>query len=79
MEITQLTTFLGWTTLINFGLITLTSIILIAFKGSIVKIHSELFSISEKGLYEAYLNFLAQYKVLIIVLNLVPYLALRLM
>ena len=79
MDITQLTTFFGWTAFINIALLVFTTIILIAFKGSIAKLHSSMFSVDEDKLYQSYLNFIACYKVVIIVLSIVPYLALKAM
>ncbi len=77
MDIVQLLAFLGWMTVLNFGLLLITSIMFILFKDTILKIHSKIFSLNADDLSPMYLGFIARYKVLIIVFNLVPYLALR--
>jgi len=52
---------------------------LIVMRGSITTIHSKLFGLDEKDLGRAYFQYLAQYKIAIIVLNIAPYIALRIM
>ena len=78
-SIETLTTFLGWTSVINFGMLIIASIFLTLMRSSISTIHSKLSGLSETDLSRAYFQFLAQYKMAIIVLNLVPYLALKIM
>jgi hypothetical protein len=48
-------------------------------RGFITKIHSSLFGLDEKDLGRAYFQYLAQYKIAIIVFNIAPYLALKIM
>lgn len=79
MTTETLTALLGWTSVINIAILMLTTITLIAMRGSITKIHSQLFGMDEKDLGRAYFQYLAQYKIAIIVLNIAPYLALRIM
>jgi hypothetical protein len=45
----------------------------------IIKIHANLTGVSEAELPRIYLEFLGNYKMLVVVLNLVPYIALRIM
>ena len=78
MTIDQLTQFLGWCTLINLVFIVLTSILLVLFRASIGRIHQRLTGVSEPGLYRIYFQYLAAYKILFLVFNLVPYMALKL-
>jgi hypothetical protein len=73
------TELLGWCTAINFGLLIVASIALALMRGSISRIHSKLFGLDEVDLSRAYFQYLAQYKIAIIVLNLVPYIALKVM
>jgi len=68
---------LGWCTIINFGLLLLTSIALSSMRDTIVRVHSKMYSLSEQDLSRAYFQYLAQYKIVIIVFNLAPYIALR--
>lgn len=74
-----LTTFFGWCSAINIGLLMLTSLSLLVMRGTITKIHSKLFGLSEEDLARAYFQYLAQFKIAVIVFNLVPYIALRVM
>ena len=73
------TTFFGWTTVINFALLLMSTIALIASRGSIAKIHGRMFGLETADLSRAYFQYLAQYKIAIIVFSLAPYIALRLM
>jgi hypothetical protein len=77
MTLETLTAILGWTTVVNIAILTLSTLGLIAMRGTISEIHSRLFGLDEKDLGRAYFQYLAQYKIAIIVLNIAPYLALR--
>ena len=79
MTVETLTELLGWSTVINFGLLMFSVIKLVLVRGWVSKIHSMMFGLSEVELSRAYFQFLAQYKIAIIVLNLVPYIALKVM
>ena len=78
-SIEAITTFLGWTTVINFVLLFVSSIIVITTRGSISKIHGRMFGLESADLSRAYFQYIAQYKIAIIVFSLTPYLALKLM
>ena len=77
MTIEQIAQFLGWSTAINLGLLILSSTLVILLRVPITKIHSKMFPLSDEDLARAYFQYLAQYKILIFVFNLVPYIALR--
>lgn len=77
MTIDALTEFLGWASVINITILLLSTIGLIAMRGAITAIHSKLFGLDEKDLGRAYFQYLAQYKIAIIVLNITPYIALK--
>lgn len=79
MNVDFLLSLFGWMTLINFGLLIFSAIILTGFKKQVMRIHGKLTGLDDATLMKAYLYFLAFYKVLIITFNLVPYLALRLL
>ena len=74
-----LTALFGWMTVINVALLILSTIMLMLFSNQIISIHSKLTSVKADTLMSAYLYFLAFYKVLIIVFNIIPYLALKLL
>ena len=73
------TAFFGWTTVINFLLLFISSIIVITARGWISRIHGGMFGLETADLSRAYFQYIAQYKIAIIVFSLVPYLALKLM
>lgn len=79
MSIDQLTQFFGWCTIINMGVIMVTSILLVFFRQSIARIHHRMMAVPESGLYRLYFQYLAAYKILLLVFNLVPWLALKAM
>ena len=78
-SIETLTTFLGWCTAINFGMLMVASIMLAFMRGGVSKIHGKMFELSDADLSRAYFQYLAQYKIAILVLNFVPYISLKLM
>jgi len=71
--------FLGWCFTINLGFLMFSFLLLSAFKGPIKSIHRALFAVNEKDLELMYFQYLAYYKILIVVFILAPYLALRIM
>ncbi len=79
MTIEALTELLGWASVINITILLLSTLALIAMRGAITGIHSKLFGLDEKDLGRAYFQYLAQYKIAIIVLNIAPYIALKVM
>ncbi len=79
MTTESLTVFLGWASVVNIAVLMLSTLMLIAMRGAISKIHSRLFGLDEKDLGRAYFQYLAQYKIAIIVLNIAPYIALKIM
>ena len=79
ITIETLTEFLGWSLVINVAILTLSTLGVIAMRRTIVGIHSKLFSLEESDTVKAHFQYLAQYKIAIIVLNFSPYLALKIM
>ncbi len=79
-NIESITAFLGWCTVINCGLLAFSTAMLVTSAGDWAKgIHSKLFGIPKENLNSMYFMFLANYKLAIFVLNLVPYIALKIM
>ena len=68
---------LGWSTLLNIGVLLFSSLTLVIAGPPIKRIHAQMFGLSEDDLSRAYFQYLAQYKIAILVFNLIPYLALR--
>ena len=73
------TAFFGWTTVINFVLLFVSSIMVITIRGAISRISCRMFGLETADLSRAYFQYIAQYKIAIIVLSLTPYIALRIM
>jgi len=71
--------FFGWCSVINIGLLMLSSILIIAIRGIASRIHSKMFDLDESDVRRAYFQYLGQYKIAIIVFNIVPYFALKVM
>ena len=69
--------FLGWSTVINSGFLLFATFALVVFRPSIQSLHSRLVSVPSDELPALYFSYLGNYKLLIIVFNLVPYLVLR--
>lgn len=78
-ELSILTAFLGWCTVINIGILTYTSIMTILFNAPVKKLHAKMLPIASDKLDEFYFNFLGNYKLAIFIFNLVPYCALKIM
>jgi hypothetical protein len=76
-SLSTITEILGWCTVINFGLLALAAIGLMSMRRLIAPLHARMFKISEDDLSRYYFQYLGNYKLLVIVLNLVPYLALK--
>jgi hypothetical protein len=74
-----ITTFFGWTTVVNFALLFFSTIMLITTRGFISRVHGKMFGLEAADLSRAYFQYIAQYKIAIIVFSLAPYVALKLM
>ena len=79
MTTETLTELLGWASIINIAILLFSTVLLIAMRRTISKVHASLFGLDEKDLGRAYFQYLAQYKIAIIVLNITPYIALKCM
>ena len=79
MKIAELTQFFGWASVISIAVLCVMFMMLTVFKQSIVQIHSQIFALSETDLNLIYLKYFAQYKLLMFILFIVPYLALKAM
>ena len=78
-NLTTLTTFFGWCTIISFSILLISMIGLISLKGTAIKIHGQLFGLDEKTLNAAYFSYLGNLKICSIAFAFVPWLALKLM
>ena len=74
-----LTTFFGWCSIISSGILLFSTILLIVLKQPVKKIHSKLFDIDQEALPMSYFQYLGNLKIAIIVFNITPYIALKLL
>lgn len=77
MTIAEFTEFLGWATVINLSFFILTVLGVTFLQNTIVQIHKKLFGISEEDLLRAYFQYMAQFKIVVVVFFLAPYVALK--
>jgi len=73
------TAFFGWCSLINSALLLLATVFIRAFHRFTKTVHSKMFHVSMTELDLVYLNYLAYYKLGILIFNIVPYFSLKLM
>lgn len=78
LDLLSVQAFLGWCSVINLCLLTLSFISMVMMRTFIVKLHHKLLGIPEQQLAGYYFHLLGSYKLLIIVFNIVPYFVLRL-
>jgi hypothetical protein len=76
--VNELTTFFGWCTLINLGVYLFSALFIIAFKRFTINLHSKIVGVEASELPNMYFKFLGNYKIGILLLNLSPYIALKL-
>ena len=78
-SIETVTAFFGWMTIINFAVLALATLAIIAMRGWISGLHSKMFGLDSADLSRAYFQYIAQLKIATVVFSLTPYLALKLM
>ncbi len=76
MDIQTLTKFFMWCTIINLGLLILTSIACIFLADFSYRMNNRFFSISREAFNVALVCFIGLFKIFVIVFNIVPYIAL---
>ncbi len=79
MAIETIRTFFGWCAVINIGVLMFSVILIVLIRGTASRIHGKMFNLDEKFLSQAYFQYLEQYKIAVIILNIVPYFALKIM
>jgi len=79
LTIETITTFLGWCAILNIGVFILSCIMLTTSRNFISGIHQKMFGLDQAFLVQTYIHYLAHYKIVIIVFNIVPYIVLKLM
>ena len=76
-DMNTLTTFLRSCSIINISILFLSTVALGLVRKPVARMHSKIFGVSESDLPSAYMQYLGNYKIVIIVFNLVPYIALK--
>jgi hypothetical protein len=79
IELQTMTAFFGWCAVLNIGLLLFTAIWLIVFRDFTKSIHSAILGVDQDSLDVIYFQFMGNLKIAVIVLNVVPYLALKMM
>lgn len=77
--VSTLTELLGWSSVINICLLAITTLAVILKRDSIIKLHVKMFGIDAAELSRIYFQYIAQYKLAIIIFNIVPYISLKIM
>lgn len=79
MNLETLREFLGWCTVINFGILLLSTAGILGARKAVARLHGRMFGMMEADLSRIYFQYLSFYKVLVLALNFAPWLALRIM
>ncbi len=77
--VNELTTFFGWCTVINIGVYLFSAFFIIVFKNFTINLHSKIVGVEASELPNMYFKFLGNYKIGMLLLNLTPYISLKLM
>lgn len=79
LTISELTTLLGWASVLNIAYLCLAALALMFMRGVLFSVHGKMFDIDEKELGALYFSFLSAYKIATLVFIVVPYIALKMM
>ena len=78
-DMSTITAFFGWATVLNFGVLTFWSLAILAGRNTLMGMHARMFGMDEAELPGIYVRFLANYKIVAVAFSFVPYLALKIM
>ena len=78
-DINTLTGFFGWCSVINIAIFCIATLMLTLMRDFISGIHSKMTGLGQSELSVVYFQYLGNYKIAILMLNLVPYIALKLL
>ena len=79
MNMTQWTSFLGYCLILNYAILIIWFLAFVFIENFIKKIHLQWFKLSDTQFDTIHYSAMAVYKILILVFNLVPYIALKLL
>ncbi len=77
MDIATLTSFLGWCSVLNLGLLLLWALFFLVAPDLVYRTQKKFVSISRENFDLVMYSFLGLFKLLVLVLNIVPWIALR--
>ena len=78
MNLEVLREFFGWCLMINLGIMVFSTVFLVLAGSWASNTHAKMFGLEATWIRQAYFTYLANYKIAVIVLNLVPWIALNL-
>ena len=73
----QIISFFGWCSLINIALLFLAFFIVTLMRSQVSRLHAHLFGLDENDIPALYFEYLGHYKLMILIFNLVPYVAMK--
>ncbi|MBY6084548.1 DUF6868 family protein [Ruegeria arenilitoris] len=73
-----LAAFFGWMTVLNFAVLLMSTLMVVALQDRIAAIHSRMFQMEKAEVRKAYFKYLANYKILTLIFCLMPWIALKL-
>lgn len=76
MTLEQLTELFKWMTIINIGILILSSVLVILLKNIMSKMHGKLFGIKEDQVAVVAYGYLGMFKIQVIIFNIVPWISL---
>lgn len=79
ITLAQLTELIGWASVLNIGILVLATTMLAFMRAFVVSLHRRFFDIPADDLAVIYFKYLANYKSLVLVFFVTPYLALKIM
>lgn len=79
MNIETLREFLGWCVAIHVGIFVVATVKMVLIGGWASKIHAKMFDVDATWVRRAYFSFLVNYKIVVIVFVVVPWIALNLL
>jgi len=79
ITLSDLTELLGWSSIINISVLMITTFFLTVMRNFVLSIHSKMFGLNENELLQIYVKFIGNYKMFIFIVNISPYLALKIM
>ena len=78
IDLNSFTAFVGWCALINMSLLAVMAISVAVAGEWMAGIHASMYRVSPERLPEIYFNYLAHFKLVVLIFNITPYVALKL-